>query len=178
MSSNDSRVTITGAEMAADSVDDTPAIDPDDPAAALDRRADRSGAHRRGARSGRQRRPLVGDPGSRRGARARPTGWPTKNSSTPRSSPVKRESDDARPWEFLLEPEASRSKTIRGRGPAARAGRMPRTRRRAISSNPLAGRAVRQSSIQQRLARHRRPASFSRSWSSPSSSPGRSRSRS
>ncbi len=55
VSASDPRVTITGADVAGEVVDDVALVDPDDTAAALDRRPDGPGPHRGRARSGRRR---------------------------------------------------------------------------------------------------------------------------
>ena len=152
VSSTDSRVTITGADIAAEIADDTPIIDPATLVAPLDRRADRSGAHRRGARSGRQRRPLVRDPRARlarrRGRLGRARGPVRHLDPRQRAARGQRRGPGSSPSPTRRSPTRRSS-----RGAAARARAHPSAPRRSLA-NPLAGRAVRQRQRAKLLARH------------------------
>jgi phosphatidate cytidylyltransferase len=142
-STNDPRVTITGAEIAADLVDDAPEFDP---ATLL--------PHWTDAPTGQV--PIVvaresaqdDDPWSAIPAPAWREGeadWVAHEDQFDASILAGEEKiDDARPWEFVLPDEVAEEEvTVEAPRPALL--RAQRTRHRA-SSNPLAGRAVRQSS--------------------------------
>jgi phosphatidate cytidylyltransferase len=143
-STNDSRVTITGAEIAADLVDEAPEIDP---ATLL--------PHWTDAPTGQV--PIVvaresaqnGDPWSAIPAPAWREGeadWVAHEDQFDASILAGGEKvDDARPWEFVLGDETAEEEEVTVEAPRPAPLRAQRTRHRA-SSNPLAGRAVRQSS--------------------------------
>jgi len=141
VSSTDSRVTITGAEIAADAADETMIIDPttllphwtDAPTGQVPIVVAREAAD-------------SDDPGRqsprRRGVRARPTGSLTRTSSIPPSSPVN--SAKTRLGLGVHRDRGAPRRGGRDRSAAPEPDRIQRTRR-SISANPLAGRAVRQS---------------------------------
>ena len=143
VSTTDSRVTITGAEIAADAGDDTMIIDP---ATLL--------PHWTDAPTGQV--PIVvareaadsGDPWSAIPAPAWREGeadWVAHEDQFDASILAGAEREDtARPWEFALPVEEIADAGILLEAPRPEPDRVPRTRR-SISSNPLAGRAVRQS---------------------------------
>ena len=143
VSTTDSRVTISGAEIAADAADDTLIIDP---ATLL--------PHWTDAPTGQV--PIVvareaadsDDPWSAIPAPAWREGeadWVAHEDQFDASilAGVERE-DTARPWEFALPEEMVADADVLFEAPRPEPDRVPRTRR-SISSNPLAGRAVRQS---------------------------------
>jgi phosphatidate cytidylyltransferase len=142
-SSNDSRVTITGAEQVSDLVDETPQIDPDTLL-----------PHWTDAPTGQvpivvaREAALNDDPWSAIPAPAWREGeadWVAHEDQFDASILAGVEKvDDARPWEFFLE-ESEPVEEIVAEAPRPEPAVVPRTRHRA-SSNPLAGRAVRQSS--------------------------------
>ena len=139
----DSRVTITGAEIAADAADDTLLIDP---ATLL--------PHWTDAPTGQV--PIVvareaadsDDPWSAIPAPAWREGeadWVAHEDQFDASILAGEEREDtARPWEFALPDEEIADADVLTEAPRPEPDRVPRTRR-SISSNPLAGRAVRQS---------------------------------
>ena len=141
-SADDSRVTITGAEMASELVDEAPEIDP---ATLL--------PHWTEAPTGQV--PIVvareaassDDPWSAVPAPAWREGeadWVAHEEQFDASMLAGEErSDDARPWEFALTDEVTEDEPA-VEAPRPEPTQVPRTRRRA-TENPLAGRAVRQS---------------------------------
>jgi phosphatidate cytidylyltransferase len=142
-SSNDSRVTITGAEQVSDLVDETPQIDPDTLL-----------PHWTDAPTGQvpivvaREAALSDDPWSAIPAPAWREGeadWVAHEDQFDASILAGEDKvDDARPWEFLLaESEPAEEETVL-EAPRPEPAPVPRTRHR-VSSNPLAGRAVRQS---------------------------------
>jgi phosphatidate cytidylyltransferase len=142
-STNDSRVTITGAEQASDLVDETPEIDPetllphwtDAPTGQVPIVVAREAA-------------LSDDPWSAIPAPAWREGeadWVAHEDQFDASFLAGEEKvDDARPWEFVLPESEVAEEEIVLEAPRPEPAVVPRTRHR-VSSNPLAGRAVRQS---------------------------------
>jgi phosphatidate cytidylyltransferase len=142
VSSTDSRVTITGADIAADVADDTVIIDP---ATLL--------PHWTDAPTGQV--PIVvareaadsSDPWSAIPAPAWREGeadWVAHEDQFDTSILASEQREDtARPWEFTLPDEAVPEEEVLTEAPRPEPDRIQRTRR-SISSNPLAGRAVRQ----------------------------------
>ena len=144
-SPHDPRVTITGAEMAADFVDDAPAVDPttllphwtDAPTGQVPIVVAREAAQNDDPWS------AVPAPAWREGE----ADWVAHEDQFDASILAGEEKvDDARPWEFILpEEEIAEEEVVRVEAPRPAPTRAQRTRHRA-TSNPLAGRAVRQSS--------------------------------
>ncbi|MGB7103942.1 MAG: phosphatidate cytidylyltransferase [Acidimicrobiales bacterium] len=142
-STNDPRVTITGAEMASDLVDETPEIAPDTllphwtdaPTGQVPTVVAREAA-------------LSDDPWASIPAPAWREGeadWVAHEDQFDTSILAGEEKvDDARPWEFFLAEEEPVDEVV-SEAPRPEPTIVPRTRHR-VSSNPLAGRAVRQSS--------------------------------
>ncbi len=142
VSSSDSRVTITGAEIAAESADDTLMIDPatllphwtDAPTGQVPIVVAREAAD-------------LDDPWSAIPAPAWREGeadWVAHEDQFDASILAGEEREDTtRPWEFAL-PDEKIVDDVLTEAPRPEPDRIPRTRR-SISSNPLAGRAVRQS---------------------------------
>jgi phosphatidate cytidylyltransferase len=142
VSSNDSRVTITGADIAADLVDEAPTLDPatllphwtDAPTGQVPIVVAREAA-------------LNDDPWAAIPApawREADADWVAHEDQFDASILAGEEKvDDARPWEFLLDEEKVDDEPI-AEAPRPAPLRAQRTRHR-VSSNPLAGRAVRQS---------------------------------
>ncbi len=143
VSANDSRVTITGADIAADLVDDVPTIDPttllphwtDAPTGQVPIVVAREAA-------------LSDDPWAAIPAPAWREGeadWVAHEDQFDASILAGEEKvDDARPWEFALNDPVVNDEPL-VEAPRPEPQRAQRTRHRA-SANPLAGRAVRQSS--------------------------------
>jgi phosphatidate cytidylyltransferase len=143
VSPTDSRVTITGADIAADVYDDTVQIDPETLL-----------PHWTDAPTGQV--PIVvareaadsDDPWSQIPAPAWREGeadWVAHEDQFDTSILAGEVREDtARPWEFALPDEAIAEEEHVTEAPRPEPDRIPRTRR-SISSNPLAGRAVRQS---------------------------------
>ncbi len=146
VSSTDSRVTITGAEIAAEVVEDTPIVDPDTLL-----------PHWTDAPTGAV--PIVvakesedsSDPWSAIPAPAWREGeadWVAHEDQFDASvlaSDDLAEEDTARPWEFVLPEEAVTEEEILEEAPRPEPEELQRTRR-SFTENPLAGRAVRKSS--------------------------------
>jgi phosphatidate cytidylyltransferase len=147
VSTTDSRVTITGAEIAADAADETMIIDPttllphwtDAPTGQVPIVVAREAADNDDPWS------AIPAPAWREGE----ADWVAHEDQfdTAILAGEQRE-DTARPWEFA-EPEATHFEDVateapRREAPRPEPDRVPRTRR-SISNNPLAGRAVRQS---------------------------------
>lgn len=140
----DSRVTITGAEMAGDLVDEVPEVDPDTLL-----------PHWTDAPTGQvpivvaRESALADDPWAAIPAPAWREGeadWVAHEDQFDASILAGDEkTDDVRPWEFVLAPEAVAEEEVVAEAPRPSPTHTERTRRRA-TSNPLAGRAVRQSS--------------------------------
>jgi phosphatidate cytidylyltransferase len=143
VSANDSRVTITGAEPVSDLVDDVPQIDPDTLL-----------PHWTDAPTGQvpivvaREAALSDDPWSAIPAPAWREGeadWVAHEEQFDASILASAEKvDDARPWEFFLSDDGPAEEEIVHEAPRPEPAPVPRTRHR-VSSNPLAGRAVRQS---------------------------------
>lgn len=142
-STNDPRVTITGADIAADLVDDAPEFDPatllphwtDAPTGQVPIVVARESAQNDDPWS------AIPAPAWREGE----ADWVAHEEQFDASILAGDEKvDDARPWEFVL-PEELAEEEITVEAPRPAPMRAQRTRHRA-SSNPLAGRAVRQSS--------------------------------
>ena len=144
VSANDSRVTITGAEIAADLVEDAPQIDP---ATLLPHWTDAPTGQvpivvaREAARND--------DPWAAIPAPAWREGeadWVAHEEQFDASILAGEERvDDARPWEFALNDVTEVKEEPEVEAPRPEPQRAQRTRHRA-SANPLAGRAVRQTS--------------------------------
>ncbi|HVB51476.1 MAG TPA: phosphatidate cytidylyltransferase [Acidimicrobiales bacterium] len=142
-STNDSRVTITGAEIASELVDDAPEVDPttflphwtDAPTGQVPIVVAREAAHNDDPWS------AIPAPAWREGE----ADWVAHEDQFDASILAGDEkTDDARPWEFTLpEAEVEEETTVEAPRPAPVAAAQ-HTRHR-VSSNPLAGRAVRQS---------------------------------
>ena len=146
VSSTDSRVTITGAEIAAEVVEDTPIVDPDTLL-----------PHWTDAPTGAV--PIVvakesedsSDPWSAIPAPAWREGeadWVAHEDQFDASvlaSDDLAEEDTARPWEFVLPEETVTEEEILEEAPRPEPEVLQRTRR-SFTENPLAGRAVRKSS--------------------------------
>ncbi|HVA54043.1 MAG TPA: phosphatidate cytidylyltransferase [Acidimicrobiales bacterium] len=141
---HDPRVTITGAEMAADLVDDAPTVDPttllphwtDAPTGQVPIVVAREAAQSDDPWS------TVPAPAWREGE----ADWVAHEDQFDASILAGEEKiDDARPWEFILPDEEIAEEAVRVEAPRPAPTRAQRTRHRA-TSNPLAGRAVRQSS--------------------------------
>ncbi|HEY5104083.1 MAG TPA: phosphatidate cytidylyltransferase [Acidimicrobiales bacterium] len=142
-SANDSRVTVTGAEIASDLVDDAPELDPttflphwtDAPTGQVPIVVAREAAQSDDPWS------AIPAPAWREGE----ADWVAHEDQFDASILAGDEKvDDARPWEFVLpEAELAEETVIEAPRPAPVAAQ--RTRHR-VSDNPLAGRAVRQSS--------------------------------
>ncbi|MGA7836198.1 MAG: phosphatidate cytidylyltransferase [Acidimicrobiales bacterium] len=142
VSSSDSRVTITGAEMAADLAGDAPEVDPD---TLLPHWTDAPTGQvpivvaREAAKSD---DPWAAVPGP--AWREGEADWVAHEEQFDASILAGGEkTDDARPWEFLIDIEEKADEEPVEEAPRPEPVRQ-RTRQR-ISSNPLAGRAVRQS---------------------------------
>lgn len=143
-STNDPRVTITGAEMAADLVDDALELDPttllphwtDAPTGQVPIVVAREAAQNDDPWA------AVPAPAWREGE----ADWVAHEDQFDASILAGEEKvDDARPWEFVLpEEEIAEEETV-VEAPRPAPERVQRTRHR-VSANPLAGRAVRQSS--------------------------------
>jgi phosphatidate cytidylyltransferase len=144
-SGHDPRVTITGAEMVASFVDDAPMVDPttllphwtDAPTGQVPIVVAREAAQNDDPWS------AVPAPAWREGE----ADWVAHEDQFDASILAGDEKvDDARPWEFILpEEEIAEEEVVRIEAPRPTPTRAQRTRQRA-TSNPLAGRAVRQSS--------------------------------
>jgi phosphatidate cytidylyltransferase len=143
-SPNDPRVTITGAEMVTSFVEDAPAIDPttllphwtDAPTGQVPIVVAREAAQSDDPWS------AVPAPAWREGE----ADWVAHEDQFDASILAGDEKvDDARPWEFVLPEEEVAEEVIRVEAPRPSPTRTQRTRQRA-TTNPLAGRAVRQSS--------------------------------
>lgn len=144
VSTTDSRVTITGAEIAADIAEDVPYIDPD---TLLPHWTDAPTGQvpivvAREAAGGDDPWAAIPAPAWREGE----ADWVAHEDQFDASilaSDAKEE--DARPWEFSLDAEEVAAEEILDDTPRPEPVRAQRTRRSA-HANPLAGRAVRQSS--------------------------------
>ena len=144
VSTTDSRVTVTGAEIAADAVDETTLIDPttllphwtDAPTGQVPIVVARVAAESDDPWS------AIPAPAWREGE----ADWVAHEEQFDASILASAEREDtARPWEFTLADEAASEETaLLDDTPRPEPQRIQRTRRSA-SSNPLAGRAVRQS---------------------------------
>ncbi len=142
-STNDPRVTITGAEMASELVDEAPEVDPttllphwtEAPTGQVPIVVAREAAQ--------SDDPWAAVPGP--AWREGEADWVAHEEQFDASILAGEErADDARPWEFVLA-EAVVEDEPAVEAPRPEPARIPRTRRRA-TENPLAGRAVRQSS--------------------------------
>lgn len=143
VSPTDSRVIITGAEIAAEAVDETPLIDPttllphwtDAPTGQVPIVVAREAAE-------------SGDPWSAIPAPAWREGevdWVAHEDQFDASILAGDDREDtARPWEFTLPDDVVAEEAVLEEAPRPEPHRIQRTRR-SITSNPLAGRAVRQS---------------------------------
>ena len=140
---SDPRVTITGAEIAADLVDDAPEFDPatllphwtDAPTGQVPIVVARESAQNDDPWS------AIPAPAWREGE----ADWVAHEDQFDASILAGAEKvDDARPWEFVL-PDEQPEEEVTVEAPRPTPLRAQRTRHR-VSSNPLAGRAVRQSS--------------------------------
>lgn len=144
-SGHDPRVTITGAEMVASFLDEAPVVDPttllphwtDAPTGQVPIVVAREAAQSDDPWS------AVPAPAWREGE----ADWVAHEDQFDTSILAGDEKvDDARPWEFILPAEAiGEEEVTRAEAPRPTPTRVQRTRHRA-SANPLAGRAVRQSS--------------------------------
>jgi phosphatidate cytidylyltransferase len=141
---NDSRVTITGAEMAGDLVDEVPVVDPttllphwtDAPTGQVPIVVAREAAQNDDPWS------AIPAPAWREGE----ADWVAHEDQFDASILAGDEKvDDARPWEFVLPEDEVAEEEVTVEAPRPAPVREQRTRHR-VSSNPLAGRAVRQSS--------------------------------
>ncbi len=141
---HDPRVTITGAEMAADFVEDAPEVDPttllphwtDAPTGQVPIVVAREAAQSDDPWS------AVPAPAWREGE----ADWVAHEDQFDASILAGDEKvDDARPWEFVLPEEEIAEEVVTVEAPRPIPTRAQRTRHRA-TANPLAGRAVRQSS--------------------------------
>ena len=142
VSSSDSRVTITGADIAADLVDETGTIDPttllphwtDAPTGQVPIVVAREAADSSDPWS------AIPAPAWREGE----ADWVAHEDQFDTSILASEQREDtARPWEFTLPDEAVAEEEVLFEAPRPEPDRIARTRR-SISSNPLAGRAVRQ----------------------------------
>jgi len=142
VSSTDSRVTITGADVAADVADDTVIIDPttllphwtDAPTGQVPIVVAREAADSSDPWS------AIPAPAWREGE----ADWVAHEDQFDTSILASEQREDtARPWEFTLPDEAVEDEEVLTEAPRPEPDRIQRTRR-SISSNPLAGRAVRQ----------------------------------
>ena len=142
VSSTDSRVTVTGAEIAADAADETMIIDPttllphwtDAPTGQVPIVVAREAADSDDPWS------AIPAPAWREGE----ADWVAHEDQFDSAILAGEQREDtARPWEFT-EPEAETVHEVVSDAPRPEPDRIARTRR-SISSNPLAGRAVRQS---------------------------------
>jgi phosphatidate cytidylyltransferase len=140
---SDSRVTITGAEMAGDLVDEVPIVDPttllphwtDAPTGQVPIVVAREAAQNDDPWS------LIPAPAWREGE----ADWVAHEDQFDASILAGDEKvDDARPWEFVLPDDEVAEEAVAPEAPRPAPVREQRTRHR-VSSNPLAGRAVRQS---------------------------------
>jgi phosphatidate cytidylyltransferase len=142
VSSTDSRVTITGADIAADVADDTLDIDPttllphwtDAPTGQVPIVVAREAADSSDPWS------AIPAPAWREGE----ADWVAHEDQFDTSILASEQREDtARPWEFTLPDEAVAEEDVLAEAPRPEPDRIQRTRR-SITSNPLAGRAVRQ----------------------------------
>ncbi len=142
VSSTDSRVTITGADIAADVADDTVVIDPttllphwtDAPTGQVPIVVAREAADSSDPWS------AIPAPAWREGE----ADWVAHEDQFDTSILASEQREDtARPWEFTLPEDAVAEEEVLFEAPRPEPDRIQRTRR-SISSNPLAGRAVRQ----------------------------------
>jgi phosphatidate cytidylyltransferase len=143
VSPNDSRVTITGAEIAAEAVDETQLIDPatllphwtDAPTGQVPIVVAREAAESLDPWS------TIPAPAWREGE----VDWVAHEDQFDASILAGDDREDtARPWEFTLPDEVVAEEAFLDEAPRPEPHRVQRTRR-SITSNPLAGRAVRQS---------------------------------
>jgi phosphatidate cytidylyltransferase len=142
VSSTDSRVTITGADVAADVADDTVIIDPttllphwtDAPTGQVPIVVAREAADSSDPWS------AIPAPAWREGE----ADWVAHEDQFDTSILASEQREDtARPWEFTLPDDPVAEEEVLTEAPRPEPDRIQRTRR-SISSNPLAGRAVRQ----------------------------------
>jgi phosphatidate cytidylyltransferase len=143
VSPTDSRVIITGAEIAAEAVDETPLIDPttllphwtDAPTGQVPIVVAREAAESDDPWS------AIPAPAWREGE----VDWVAHEDQFDASILAGDDREDtARPWEFTLPDDVVAEEAVLEEAPRPEPHRIQRTRR-SISSNPLAGRAVRQS---------------------------------
>ena len=144
VSATDSRVTVTGAELAAEAVDEAPIIDE---ATLLPHWTDAPTGQvpivvAREASESDDPWAAVPAPAWREGE----ADWVAHEDQFDASflAGAAKEEDDSRPWEFVEVEAVVADEEIQPEAPRPEPGRANRTRR-TVSQNPLAGRAVRQS---------------------------------
>ena len=144
VSATDSRVTVTGAELAAEAVDEAPIIDE---ATLLPHWTDAPTGQvpivvAREASESDDPWAAVPAPAWREGE----ADWVAHEDQFDASflAGAAKEEDDSRPWEFVEAEAVVADEEIQPEAPRPEPGRANRTRR-TVSQNPLAGRAVRQS---------------------------------
>jgi phosphatidate cytidylyltransferase len=144
VSATDSRVTVTGAELAAEAVDEAPIIDE---ATLLPHWTDAPTGQvpivvAREASESDDPWAAVPAPAWREGE----ADWVAHEDQFDASflAGAAKEEDDSRPWEFVEVEAVVADEEIQPEAPRPEPGRATRTRR-TVSQNPLAGRAVRQS---------------------------------